>query len=397
MIGLEMWMDIKDLHRQGLSQREIARRSGLSRNTIAKILQQKTPQPFQVPKRASCLDPYKPYLLVRWQQYALSAPRLLEEIKAQGYTGSVNLVQRFLKTYKDQNRATQRATLRFETAPGQQAQVDWAHVGSVEGVPIYAFLMVLGFSRMLYVEFTKSMDAPTLISCHQNAFAYFGGVPASILYDNMTQVRLVGGELNPLLVDFAAHYGFAIKTHRPYRPRTKGKVERMVDFLKDNFLNGRSFAGFDDLCAQGSLWQEQANCRHHATTGERPCDLLLREKLPPLSQLAPYVLARRYQRRVDAEGYVHLERARYSVPPEYVKQRVVVVCSERRITVRSGESIIAEHPLAAPGACITDKKHVQAMWRQTLKRHTPPIPHATFTPAQTVPTPPLSVYEEATL
>jgi transposase len=395
MIQLEMWMDIKDLHRQGLSQREIARRTGHARNTIAKVLGQKAPQAFNAPQRPSCLDPYKPYLLARWQQYALSAPRLLAEIRAQGYPGSVNLVQRFLKAHKDQNRAVAKATLRFETAPGQQAQADWAHVGQVEGVPVYAFLMVLGFSRMLYVEFTKSMDTAALIGCHQNAFACFGGVPATVLYDNMAQVRLVGGQLNPLFVDFAAHYGFAVKTHRPYRPRTKGKVERMVEFLKDNFLNGRTFAGFDDLCSQGSHWQEQANTRHHATTGERPCDLLAREKLPPLAQVAPYVLARRYQRTVDAEGYVHLERARYSVPPEYVKQTVVVVCNDRRISVRAGQTLIAEHPIAAPGACVADPKHVEAMWRQTLQRHTPPVPHATFSAAETVDVPPLSVYEEA--
>src|SRR5699024_9374727 len=114
------------------------------------------------------------------------------------------------------------------------------------GKKIYAFVMVLGFSRMLYVEFTHSMDLPTLILCHQHAFAYFGGIVGNILYDNMAQVRLPGtGEFHPLFADFAAHYGFAVKTHQVRRPRTKGKVERMVDYLKDNFLNGRSFAGFE--------------------------------------------------------------------------------------------------------------------------------------------------------
>src|SRR5207237_4119775 len=132
--------------------------------------------------------------------------------------------------------------------PCKLFQTDWSLVVIVDSFPVYDFLMLLGFSRMLYVEFTKSMDTAALIRCHQNAFTCFGGVPATVLYDNMAQVRLVGGQLNPLFVDFAAHYGFAVKTHRPYRPRTKGKVERMVEFLKDNFLNGRTFASFDDLC-----------------------------------------------------------------------------------------------------------------------------------------------------
>ncbi len=395
MITPETWMDIKDLHRQGLSNRQIARRTGHSRNTIARLLAQKTPQPFQRPKRSSCLDPFKPYLKARWQEYALSAPRLLKEIQAQGYAGSINLVQRFVKSLKDQHTATQKATVRFETAPGQQAQADWAYIGVVEGGPVYAFVMVLGFSRMLYIEFTKSMDTPTLVSCHQHAFVSFGGVPATVLYDNMAQVRQIGGQLNPLLADFAAHFGFSIKTHRPYRPRTKGKVERMVDYLKDNFLNGRSFAGFEDLCAQGQSWCEQANTRVHATTGARPCDLLPREKLTPLHETAPYVLCRRYRRKVDSEGYVHLEQARYSVPPQYVKQTVVVVAKERRIQVQLGDTIIAEHPLAPPGACVADPEHVAALWRQTLKQQTRPIPSATFTETQTVKMPPLSIYEEA--
>ena len=173
------------------------------------------------------LDPYKPYLTARWEAVRPQRTRLLEEIRAQGYTGCLNLVQRFLKTLKDQHKAHAKATVRFETPPGYQAQADWAHVGEVEGSKIYAFVIVLCFSRMLYVTFTKSMDIPTLICCQEKAFAYFGGVPQRILYDNMAQVRLPSGKLNPYFADFAAHYGFTVKTHRPYRPRTKGKVERI--------------------------------------------------------------------------------------------------------------------------------------------------------------------------
>ncbi len=262
MIDPEQWMNIKQLHKQGLSRRQIARLTGHARNTIAKALAQPAPQPFQKPERPSCLDPFKPYLKERYEAYALSGVRLREEIEAQGFTGSVDIVQRYLKTLKARQSANSRATVRFETPPGQQAQVDWAHVGLVSGQKVYAFVFVLGFSRMLFVTFTASMALPELIRCHQEAFAYFGGVPASILYDNMAQVRKPGsGELHPLMADFAAHCGFAVKTHRPYRPRTKGKVERSVDFVKDNFLNGRSFADRADLIAQGQHWLEKANQR----------------------------------------------------------------------------------------------------------------------------------------
>lgn len=395
MIQPEEWMDIKDLHHQGLSKREIARRTGKSRNTVDKLLAQKTPQPFQKPQRVSCLDPYKPYLAARWEEFGLTSTRLLEEIRAQGYSGCINLVQRYLKTLKDQHKAHARATVRFETPPGYQAQADWAHVGEVEGAKVYAFVIVLCFSRMLYVEFTRSMDIPTLIRCQQNAFTFFGGAPKSVLYDNMAQVRLPNGNLNPYFADFAAHFGFAVKTHRVRRARTKGKVERMVGYVEQDFLNGRSFAGFDDLCVQGRLWQEKANRRHHATTGERPCQMLSRETLTQLDPARPYILARRYDRKVDAEGFVHHDRTRYSVPPQYVKQPVVLIHCEQTIRIKLGELIIAEHVAGQPGECVAQKQHVSAMWKQTLEQSSAlPVPHADFSSAQKVSARPLSYYEE---
>ena len=189
MIRTEQWMDIKELHRQGLSQRQIAKRTGLSRNTIARILDQKTSQPFQTPARKSKLDPFKPFLRQRWEAYGLSAHRLLEDIQVQGYDGSVNLVQRYLKSLKQQQRLDARATVRFETAPGEQAQADWAYTKDIEGRKAYVFVLVLSFSRMTYVELTHSMTLPDLLRCHQNAFAFLGGVPSRILYDNMAQVQ----------------------------------------------------------------------------------------------------------------------------------------------------------------------------------------------------------------
>lgn len=393
-------MNIKDLQRQGLSQRQIAQLTGHSRNTIAKQLAQATPQPFVKTPRRSRLDPFKPYLTERYQAYGLSAVRLRDEINAQGYTGSINLIQRFLKTLKAERVGKAKMTVRFETAPGQQAQADWAEVGRYEDGKVYAFVMVLSFSRMLFVTFTRSMALTELIACHQDAFAYFGGIPSNILYDNMAQVRKPGsGELNPLMADFAAHYGFAVKTHQPYRPRTKGKVERMVDYLKDNFLNGRTFTGMGDLTAQGRCWLEKANNRLHATTGEKPAALLVRENLTPFGAALPYLLAERHERKVDVEGFVRLERSRYSVPPQFVGKKVIVVQREQQIEVRSGEVIIAEHRRAAAsgtGACIAKKEHVEAMWLASLSRTTQqtPVPKVRFTDAETVVVRPLSLYEE---
>jgi len=309
--------------------------------------------------------------------------------------------------------------VRFQDAPQQEGKnPEGKHPEgkNPETGKVYAFVMVLSFSRMLYVEFTTTMDLATLMACHQRAFAYFGGIPASVLYDNMAQVRLPGSRaLHPLMADFAAHQGFAVKTHQVRRPRTKGKVERMVDYLKDNFLCGRRFAGLEDLQGQGRHWLEQtANCRVHATTGEKPCDLLGREGLEPLSGLRPYVLAQRQARTVDVEGFVRLCGARYSVPPEHVGKRVIVIHQEQRIQVRVGDLVIAEHQAAPKGACAAQPEHVAAMWKLSLAhrpRSAPPIPpadprhqeprhqeprhQAEWTDGAAVVVRPLSAYEEA--
>ena len=224
-------MDIKDLHHQGHSIRDIARITGHSRNSVRAALRERVPKPFAQPARGSNLDPFKQYLKDRYKQHHLSAVRFLAELEPMGYCGSIYPLQRFIKSLRSAQACADKATVRFETPPGVQAQADWACCGKLDDKSVYAFVIVLGFSRMLYVEFTFSMDLSTLLECHKRAFAYFGGWPESILYDNMKQVRLGPDQLNPLMLDFAGHYGFSIKTHRVRRPRTKGKVERMVMLL----------------------------------------------------------------------------------------------------------------------------------------------------------------------
>lgn len=401
-------MDVKMLAQEGHSARAIARITGYSRNTVAKLLKQTAPQPFSQPPRPSKLDPFKPYLTQRLQAYPLSAVRLLEEIRPMGFDGSLCILQRFLATLRSQQRAQAKATVRFETPPGHQAQVDWAHCGSFPDasgqlVKLYAFVMVLGFSRMLYVEFTTSMELAQLIACHLEAFTFFGGWTRELLYDNMAQVKLPGSSAwNPLFLDFAHHYGFVPRTCRVRRPRTKGKVERIVDYVKDNFLLGRSFADVADLKAQGLHWlTHTANVRTHTTTGQRPIDLLAAEKLTPLAAVVPYRFMQKSVRQVSAEGFVHLARSRYSVPPEYVGQRVLVEEGEQRILVRAGELIVAEHPRAPqPGACVVQKEHVAAFWKLCLPpgEETAPLGSAWQAPFQEgVARRPLSTYEEAAL
>jgi len=397
-------MDIKDLYRQGYSIRKIVEITGHSRNTIRRKLKEKTPQSFALGSRRSNLDPYKDYVTQRFEECGLSGVRLLEEIKPMGYTGSVDVVCRFLQTLRSQSAASAKSTVRFETPPGQQAQADWAYCGrfmdsSGNTVPIYAFVFVLGFSRMLYVRFTTSMDVSSLIACHQRAFEHLGGWPREILYDNMKQVKLGPSEWNPLFIDFANHYGFTPKTCRIRRPRTKGKVERMVFYVKDNFLNGRSFADMDDLNAQAIHWLDNtANVRVHATTGCKPADLLTQEGLTPIQTVKAYKVYPIRATDVGAEGFVRIGGSRYSVPPSYVGKAVTVTLRERRVVVRSGDLIIAEHDEAdRPGSCVAAKEHLAELWKLSLASADGPLPNWQMSFRQDVAATPLKQYEEVSV
>ena len=264
-------------------------------------------------------------------------------------------------------------------------------------VPVYAFVMVLGFSRMLFVEFTASMTLPTLLSCHRNAFEFFGGWPQEILYDNMKQVRLSPAELHPLFADFANHYGFAAKTHRVRRPRTKGKVERMVHYVKDNFLAGRNFCDFADLNAQTRHWlTHTANTRIHATTGQRPLHLWRREGLTAFDSVPPYALEEMLPRKAGFDGFVRFEKSRYSLPPEYAGQTVFIGNRDHRIVIRFESMIVAEHtPASKTGATVADPAHIEALWKLPLNNTQAPVPRWQLTFDQQVAAASLASYQEA--
>jgi len=292
--------------------------------------------------------------------------------------------------------------VRFETAPGQQAQADWAYCGRFPGpagrtIPVYAFMMVLSFSRMLFLRFTTAMRMRELIESHQEAFAFFGGWPQSILYDNMKQVRLSPFQWNEQFLDFAQHYGFVPKTHRVRRPRTKGKVERMVDYVKDNFLTGRTFHGLEDLNAQGRQWMtETANVRVHATTGRRPVDLFPQETLTSLDAMPVYRFLDPVRRTVTWEAMVHFQGSRYSVPPQYAGKTVEVAASGGQIVIRLDDAILAEHRQASEaGQCIVQREHLAELWKITQEHVAVPTAsrwQIDFEP--TVETVPLACFEE---
>jgi len=394
-------MDIKSLHRQGQSIRRIAQETGRARNTVRRVLRAKEPPRFQIPERSSCLDEFKPYVEKRYRECGLSAVRLQAELRPMGYLGSLQTLRRYVHELKQQHQRPAKATLRFETPPGEQSQVDWAYCGRFRTpagllFPVYAFTLVLCYSRLLYLEFTSSMKLDTLIRCHQRAFEFLGGWTRALLYDNMKQVKLSRFVFNPLFLDFANHYGFTPRTCKPFSPRTKGKVERPIRYVKDNFLNGRAFVDLDDLNAQGRHWlNETANVRMHATTQERPVDLWPKEELLALASVTPYQLFESASRQVSRESVVYFERSKYSVPPAYVGRRVAVQASPQTVRIQAGDLIIAEHRRAPkPYSSVMRPEHVEALWQLTLNRPAPPQPHWELTFNQQVPVRSLTAYEE---
>lgn len=379
MLKWEEQMNIKFLVGQGHSIRQTAKLSGHSRNTVRSILREKSSANKSENRgRKSKLADFKNYLRTRFLETGLSGTRLFEEISKMGYQGTISPVRRFLQTVEKED-ISPKATVRFETPPGEQAQVDWAEVGyflDAAGIrrKIYAFVMVLSYSRMLFVEFVSDISTETLIACHQKAFAYFGGYTRKILYDNMKQVRLNQNEWNPLFEDFLNHYGIVAQTHRPYRARTKGKVERAVLYLRDSFLKGREFENLADLQNQGFTWQEEtANKRVHATTQEKPCERFKQEQLIGVEQVTEYRLVSKTVRKVSVEGFIHYRGSRYSVEPNAVGKTVLVEQDEQIIRVKSHDLIIAEHFLSTrKNAEVINAEHQAKMWKLSLGKT--PIP-----------------------
>jgi transposase len=343
-------LEIMELHRQGFSIREIARRTGFSRNTVKKALAEKRLWKYK-PRGpiGSKLDPFKPYLEERIAVGVTNAIRLFAELQQVGYTGGYTLVREFLKPHRQEAKPV--ATVRFETRPGEQAQVDFGvfvyeHDGKRQR--FYAFVLVLSYSRMLYVEFVEHQDLATLIRCHVHAFETLG-IPQTILYDNMKTVVTGRDEegkvvVNERFADFALAVGFTPRACRPYRPQTKGRVERSVGYLRQNFWPGRTFANLNDLNQQVSAWCKEANQRIHGTTGKRPCDLWEEE---PLTQVSDPMLAARFaleERKVGRDGFVQFAGSRYGVPWQYAGQVVQVRETAAYIEILSKAERIAVHP-----------------------------------------------------
>ena len=309
-------VEVKALLDAGLSKTAAARRLGVDRRTIGRW-QRETAVSGNRKSRAHKLDPYKGIVRERLKSYPeLTAQRLFEEVRAAGYDGGYGRV----RDYVGELRAVEpeEPALRFETPPGHQAQVDFGEFRPPWGKR-HALVVVLGHSRMRWLEFYPSQTMKTVMTGLERAFAYFGGVPAELLFDQMKAVvvedaRPTGGGLllNEEFRRFATHWGFRIRACRPYRAQTKGKVERQIGFVRQSFYYGRAFANDADLNEQARAWlREVANVRKHSALGESALERferVERETLGPLAErsylpmeAAPETASRRPRPQVEVE------------------------------------------------------------------------------------------------
>ena len=313
MLTKEGSLEIKILHRQGVSIREIARQLGISRNTVREYIRTgKEPGYASRPTRAGKLDPYTDYILGRLaaaQPDWIPATVIDREIRERGYRGSIRTLRYFMAELRPQPRPD--PVVRFETEAGQQMQVDWG-VFRRGKAPLSAFVSTLGWSRYTYVEFVTNERFDTLKRCHENAFAYFQGVPKQVLYDNMrtvVQQRHAYGDdqhrFHPGLWDLAKHHGFQPRLCRPYRARTKGKVERFIKYLRYSFyiplVAQLKQAGLtldvETANVEVLKWlRDVANARCHQTTRAVPMERWCEEvnalqPRPPVATVTPLLLA----------------------------------------------------------------------------------------------------------
>lgn len=316
MLGQEGYVEIHVMHRQGQSIKAISRELGVSRNTVRKYLRS-LEAPRSQPRRAkpTKLDDYRAYLKARVEAAHpdwIPATVLFNEIVALGYSGGVRMVSGYLATLKPKRRDD--PLVRFETPPGRQMQVDWGSF-KLGGQRISLFLATLGWSRFNFGVFVANERFETLRDCHEQAFESFGGVPLEVLYDNMrtvVQQRNCYGRglhrFHPGLKDLAHHYTFMPRLCRPYRAKTKGKVERSIGYIRRSFYTpllsrykqlGEALT-LETLNLEFARWLAMtANVRQHATTGEVPSERLIAEQ-QALQPLPPKLLLG--QSRVSAPG-----------------------------------------------------------------------------------------------
>ena len=365
-------MDILTLKKKGLSQRKIALKLGISRNTVKKYLENPEFPDSQKRKgkRKSLLDPYIGNIEA-WlsEDIAYSGTWIYDRLSNMGFSGSYEIVKRKVHDLKAERQKI--AYMRFETEPGYQAQVDFGEFqvenadGSIK--KLYLFSMILGYSRRIYGELIERCDLPTFLDCHIRAFEFFGGVPEEILYDRMKNVfigRIAGkNKFNDTFLGFALHYGFKPEVAPSYAAWVKGKVERPYSFIREGFWRGYSFVCLETANRDLQAWLEKKDKRIHGTTHQVVCLRFARE--PPHLNALPrqaFDTSYRIYRKVHKDCTVRFDNNSYVLPHTLVGKKIILRVKDGIMRIFSDDSLIVTYEIPeGKGHLVQDKRFYEAL------------------------------------
>lgn len=364
-----LWATIRRLFEvEKLSKSAIAVRLGIHRWTVRRALASPQGPPIDLPRKDAGrgkLIPYRDYIQTRLKEYPeLSAKKIFKEILPMGYGGGYSGVKKYIHRLRT---PVPKAFLRLETLPGEFAQVDWANIGTVlvgsAHRKLSCFVMVLSYSRMLYLEFTLSQCMEDFLACHVNAFRFFGGVPKKINYDNLKIVVLsrIGRNIqfHPRFLDFAGVHLFDPIPCNIRAGWEKGKVENGIKFIRSAFLAGRLITSWGQIQKEAVLWRDQeANLRLHGTTRERPVDRFTTEK-PLLQPLPPhpYDTAIVCSVQSNSQALFHFQSNRYSVPCQWVGRDLTLKAYPHSLEIFDGLTRVAQHPRSYEKHQIIENPH----------------------------------------
>jgi transposase len=350
----------------------IARQLGVHHGTVARVLAHAGLPAHGAPARPSRLDPYLPFIRETLEKFpTLTASRLHVMARERGYRGSSSHFRHRVAGLRPRRAAE--AYLRLRTLPGEQAQVDWGHFGHLAigraRRPLMAFVMVLSYSRQIFLRFFLDARMESFLGGHAAAFCAWNGVPRVLLYDNLKSAVLERRgdaiRLHPTLLDFAGHYRYEPRPVAPARGNEKGRVERAIRYVRDSFFAARSFADLDDLNAQAEAWcwgiAADRRCPEQAAVTVREA---FAEEAPRLLALPenPYPLIERRAVKAGKTPYVRFDLNDYSIPHTHVQRPLTVLADAREVRIVDGQLVLACHRRSYDkGAMVEDAAHVAAL------------------------------------
>lgn len=353
----------------------ISSQLGVHHSTIKRVLSETGIPKKKILVQASMIDPYLSFVLETLQRYpSLRASRLYAMVKERGYPGGVDHFRHLISCYRPRKAAE--AYLRLRTLPGEQGQVDWGHFGHITlgkaKRPLMAFVMVLSYSRKMYLQFYLNQRTENFLRGHEQAFQAFGGVPRVILYDNLKSAVLERSgdaiRFNPQLLDFASHYRFEARPCAVYRGNEKGRVERFIRYVRDNFFAAREWSSLEDLNAQAKIWCDgQASQRPCPEDRDRSVEAVFQEERVLLIALpqTPYPLDEITIVQVGKTPYIRFDWNDYSVPHTAVRQSLTVQATLETVTILDGTTVIAHHERSYGKAELIEcAQHIETLAQQ---------------------------------